>query len=207
MLSSVAVDFVHAFDLVASFLEGRGFPVALIGGFGLHAYGITRATFDLDLVTEAAAQDALISFLEAKGYETLHRSVGFSNQRGAQDLVEALASDLRFAPERFVDMRGNTSHGVLNRRRSRRTPASASCHRGRPGGPFRMLTHACTISIGCLHDNATKHQGHQGSRRRNPAAVEKNDGEHPLVSIATLQMLDLAPGARAEIRALLPPPA
>ena len=79
MLSFVVVGFARAFDEVASFLEGRGFRVALIGGLSLHAYGISRATFDLDLVTESAAQDALIAFLEAEGYETLHRSEGFSN--------------------------------------------------------------------------------------------------------------------------------
>jgi len=73
------VDFGRAFDRVASFLEDRGFPLALIGGLALHAYGISRATFDLDLVTERGAQDPLISFLEAEGYETLHRSEGFSS--------------------------------------------------------------------------------------------------------------------------------
>ena len=73
------MDFVRAFDLVATFLEGRGFPVALIGGLGLHAYGITRGTFDMDLITEGAARDGLIEFLEGEGFETLHRSDGFSN--------------------------------------------------------------------------------------------------------------------------------
>jgi hypothetical protein len=73
------VDFAHAYERVASFLEERGFPLAVIGGLGLHAHGITRATFDLDLVTEVAAQDALIEFLETAGYATLHRSAAYSN--------------------------------------------------------------------------------------------------------------------------------
>lgn len=76
------VDFGRAFDNVASFLEGRGFPLALIGGLALHAYGISRATFDLDLVTVREAQDSLVRFLETEGYETLYRSEGFSNHLG-----------------------------------------------------------------------------------------------------------------------------
>ena len=52
---------------------------AAIGGYGLLAHGIQRATFDLDLVVEREAQDELIDFLEALGYETLHRSSGYSN--------------------------------------------------------------------------------------------------------------------------------
>ena len=39
------------------------------------------------------------------------------------------------------------------------------------------------------------------------AAIEENDGDQALVSAATLQMLGLAPGTRAEIRALPPPSA
>lgn len=73
------MDFVRAFDRVAGFLEGRGVSLAVVGGLGLHAYGITRATFDLDVVTEAAAQSGLIAFLEGDGYETLHRSLFYSN--------------------------------------------------------------------------------------------------------------------------------
>ena len=77
--SQAQVDFARAFDRVAGFLEARGVPLAVVGGLGLHAYGITRATFDLDLVTEAAVQAGLIDFLEADGYDTLHRSPFYSN--------------------------------------------------------------------------------------------------------------------------------
>jgi hypothetical protein len=73
------VDFAHAYGQVAAFLEERGFPLAVVGGLGLHAYGITRATFDLDLITEAAVQGDLVVFLERDGYETLHRSAAYSN--------------------------------------------------------------------------------------------------------------------------------
>jgi hypothetical protein len=43
------------------------------------AYGLVRTTFDLDVVTDGEAQDALVAFLENEGYETLHRSTGYSN--------------------------------------------------------------------------------------------------------------------------------
>lgn len=37
-------------------VECTEFPFAVIGAFGLHAYGLSRATSDLDFVTESAAQ-------------------------------------------------------------------------------------------------------------------------------------------------------
>jgi hypothetical protein len=43
------VDFGRAFSTVAGFLEAEGFPVAVVGALGLHAFGVTRATQDLDL--------------------------------------------------------------------------------------------------------------------------------------------------------------
>jgi hypothetical protein len=73
------MDFARAYELLASFLEGRGLRVAVVGGLGLHGHGISRATVDLDIVTEAIAQPALITFLESQGYETLYRSAGYSN--------------------------------------------------------------------------------------------------------------------------------
>lgn len=74
------MDFVRAFDLVASFLEARGGArLAVVGGLGLHGHGVTRATVDLDLVTETSVQADLVAFLESQGYETLHRSAGYSN--------------------------------------------------------------------------------------------------------------------------------
>jgi hypothetical protein len=88
------MDFVRAFNDVASFLEGHGAGrLAVVGGLGLHGHGVTRATMDLDLVVEAAAQPALVPFLESLGYETLHQSPGFSNhfhadpERGRLDFV------------------------------------------------------------------------------------------------------------------------
>ena len=64
---------------VAPLLDEGGFPYALVGGLGLHAYGNSRATFDLDLVTRSEAQEPLVGALEELGYETVHRSAGYSN--------------------------------------------------------------------------------------------------------------------------------
>jgi hypothetical protein len=80
-------------DTVLTFLDQAGFPAAVIGAFGLHAYGLTRATQDLDLAVPAEAQAPLVTFLESLGYETLHRSPGYSNhlhpssELGRVDLV------------------------------------------------------------------------------------------------------------------------
>ncbi len=73
------MDFGRAFSTVAGFLEGEGFPVAVVGGLSLHAFGVTRATQDLDLVTDANARVKTVAFLESLGYETLHASDGYSN--------------------------------------------------------------------------------------------------------------------------------
>jgi hypothetical protein len=83
------VDFVRVYDLVASFLEGQA-QLAVVGGLGLHAHGVTRATIDLDLVTEAGVQRPLLSLLEAAGYETLHVSAGFSNHLHAEEALGRL---------------------------------------------------------------------------------------------------------------------
>jgi hypothetical protein len=87
------MDFVRVFDAVASFLEARGARLAVVGGLGMHGHGLTRATVDLDLVTEAGVQGDLVEFLESRGYETLYRSAGYSNhlhpdrELGRLDLV------------------------------------------------------------------------------------------------------------------------
>lgn len=87
------MDFPRVIDLVSGFFEREKLPFAVIGAFGLHAYGLTRATTDLDFVSDSAAQPRLVSFLEGKGYETLYASPGYSNhlhpdpELGRVDLV------------------------------------------------------------------------------------------------------------------------
>jgi hypothetical protein len=73
------LDFGKVLGTLASFFEREGHRYAVVGAFGLHAYGFSRATLDLDLATESVAQPKLVALLESLGYETLYRSSGYSN--------------------------------------------------------------------------------------------------------------------------------
>lgn len=75
------MDFATELDEVRTFVADRGFRLAVIGGVALAAYGHPRLTLDLDVVTESAAQDALVARMEEAGFVTLHRSTGYSNHR------------------------------------------------------------------------------------------------------------------------------
>lgn len=98
------MDFSKVIRAVAPFFEREGFAYAVIGAFGLHAYGLTRATSDLDFVTDFQAQAKLVSFLVDIGYETLHLSSGYSNH---------LHSDPAMGRVDFVYVTGDTSRQLL----------------------------------------------------------------------------------------------
>jgi hypothetical protein len=92
-------------------MEENEYRYAVIGGVGLAALGMPRTTFDLDFVTESRAQGGIVRFLESKGYETLHRSSGYSNHEhpdadfGAIDFVYIKGETVRllFESVRFVE--------------------------------------------------------------------------------------------------------
>jgi hypothetical protein len=104
------VDFAAELRAVHDFLDVRGFRSAVIGGVALAAYGHPRMTLDLDVVTESAAQDALVTFMESRGFTTLHRSSGYSNHRhperrhGRVDFmyVQGRTSELVFGGLRYL---------------------------------------------------------------------------------------------------------
>lgn len=98
------MDFAKALKELKAFFEREGFPFAIIGAFGLHAYGLTRATSDLDIVTDYGAQAKLIAFLESMGYETLHVSTGYSNH---------LHGDSEMSRLDFVFVSGETSRRLF----------------------------------------------------------------------------------------------
>ena len=75
------MDFARVAELIAAHLEREGAALAVAGAFGLHAYGLSRATSDLDFVAEARVREGVVDFLESLGYETLHASAGYSNHR------------------------------------------------------------------------------------------------------------------------------
>jgi len=77
------MDFAGVLERVEAFLTERHWRFAVAGGVALGVYGNPRLTLDLDLVTEAAAQDALVAWMESAGYRTLYRSSGFSNHQHA----------------------------------------------------------------------------------------------------------------------------
>lgn len=87
------MDFGRNLQNLQRFLDDQNVPWALIGGVALAVYGIARTTLDLDLAVEAKAQDQLVGFMEAQGFQTLHRTAGYSNHlhsdpaRGRIDFV------------------------------------------------------------------------------------------------------------------------
>jgi hypothetical protein len=115
------LDFSRVLGVVSDFLAGKGYRYAVIGGVALISYGLPRTTLDLDFIVEAAAQDDLIDFLESHGYETLHRSSGYSNHShpdlltwGRLDFVyvSGRTSQELFAACRMVEGPGGLSMNV-----------------------------------------------------------------------------------------------
>jgi hypothetical protein len=64
---------------ISRFFSREEIVFAVIGAVALKAYGYVRATRDVDFIVRREDQERIIRFLETLGYETLHRSVGFSN--------------------------------------------------------------------------------------------------------------------------------
>lgn len=73
------MNFAETLEELDDFFRERGVRFAIIGGLALQSYGLSRSTFDVDVVAPRAVQQALIDFLESRGYETLHVSEGYSN--------------------------------------------------------------------------------------------------------------------------------
>lgn len=90
------------------FLHNEKIAFAVIGAFALKAYGHVRATRDIDFVAPAEAQQKIINYLEALGFETLHRSRGFSNH------VRALPHWERID---FVYVQGETADQLFSQAR------------------------------------------------------------------------------------------
>lgn len=85
-------------------LDSQGHPWALVGGHALAAYGKARSTLDLDLLVPGEAQHQLVEFMEGLGYETLHRSSGYSNH---------LHSDPALGRVDFIYVRGDTQREIF----------------------------------------------------------------------------------------------
>ena len=71
--------FKKMFKLMADYFRENEIDYALIGAFALSAYGYMRATGDIDFIVRRENQNELIAYLESLGFETIHRSTGYSN--------------------------------------------------------------------------------------------------------------------------------
>jgi hypothetical protein len=103
-LENAAVNFARVLEVVSAFLDEKGYQHALIGGVALAAYGFARTTLDLDLVVDGEAEEDVIRFLESRGYETTHRSSGYSSH---------VHPDLLWGRVDFLYVRGETSRQIF----------------------------------------------------------------------------------------------
>ncbi|MBN1551801.1 nucleotidyl transferase AbiEii/AbiGii toxin family protein [bacterium] len=72
------MNFRNILKTLNAFFKENEIDHALIGGFALNAYGITRATIDLDILARSEDRPVIIEFLESLGYETFAMSDAFS---------------------------------------------------------------------------------------------------------------------------------
>jgi hypothetical protein len=98
------LNFARVLEVISVFLEEKGHRYALIGGVALAAYGLARTTLDLDFVLDAEAEEDVIGFLESRGYQTLHRSSGYSSH---------VHPDLRWGRVDILYVRGETSREIF----------------------------------------------------------------------------------------------
>lgn len=101
---------------LAAALSAGGHRYAVIGGVALAALGLPRTTLDLDLVVDAGAQDDAVRWLERRGYETLHRSSGYSNH---------LHPDPRMGRVDLVYVAGETAERLFSSTRELRGPGDS----------------------------------------------------------------------------------
>jgi uncharacterized protein (DUF1330 family) len=113
------MNFADVLQTVTGFLDQQGARYAVIGGVALVMYGLPRTTLDLDLVVDFAVQDGLIQWLEARGYQTLHRSSGYSNHSH---------SDPSWGDLDFVYVRGETAEKLF-----------AGCRKAKGPGGLEVL--------------------------------------------------------------------
>ena len=108
------LDFARVYEQVARFMVVRNYRYAVIGGWGLSAYGFYRATLDLDFAAESRAQASTVDYLESLGYETLYRSSGYSNHLHPEHDLGRID---------FVYVGGDTSQKLFTAIRHKEGPA------------------------------------------------------------------------------------
>lgn len=63
---------------IKKFFEEKSLHYALVGGFALHAYGYTRATKDIDFVTDVSNHKIISQMLEELGFHSLQNDTSFA---------------------------------------------------------------------------------------------------------------------------------
>jgi hypothetical protein len=136
------MDFAAVLSMIAAELERNHQRYAVVGGIALAGLGMPRTTIDLDIATDAAAQDRLIAFLESQGFETLHRSSGYSNHLHRQPA---------FGRVDVVYVRGDTAEQLF-----------AAVHRvGGPGGldmPVPAAEHLAAMKVLAMKNDPQREQ-------------------------------------------------
>jgi hypothetical protein len=127
------MDFSKVVRTIADYLNEEGAPFAMAGAFALHAYGLGRATVDIDFVVDASAQKPLVAFLESLGYETLHVSAGFSNH---------LHADPELGRVDFIYVSGETSRRMFTQSGTRLRFGDREVPVPRPEHLVAMKVHA-----------------------------------------------------------------
>ena len=98
------MNFKTVLESLIHFLRREAIDHAVIGAFALKAFGYVRATQDIDFLVRGKDQQKIIGFMESLGYETLHRSKGFSNHlHGLEGLGRV----------DFIYVEGDTAEAIL----------------------------------------------------------------------------------------------
>ena len=134
------MDFNRVLVLVSGFFDRLGQPFAVIGALGLAARGISRTTFDVDIVVPFEVQGQLLAFLEAQGYASDHVSSGYSNHSHPDQDLGRLD---------VVYVRGSTAQKIFN---------DVSMYDG-PGGisiPVPRPEHLAAMKIFAIKNNPSR---------------------------------------------------
>jgi len=102
------MNFENVLKFLKEFFDKERVDYALIGGLALSAYGISRTTTDVDILTHLDNRDRIVRFLESVGYETLTRSDAFSNHEHPMSTMGRID---------FLFVSGDTAETILNEAR------------------------------------------------------------------------------------------
>jgi hypothetical protein len=132
--------FKDVFRLMADFFDDHKMDYALIGAFALNAYGYMRATGDIDFIVRRQNQETIIVFLESLGYETIHRSPGYSNH--AHNLSGLGQID-------FVYVAGQTADAIFSEARTMHVP-------GKLGMPVVKPEHLAALKVFAIKNDPSR---------------------------------------------------